>query len=136
MIRVLSLYTILFSFHASFSQQFPAAIEVNAVKTVGDMKPIWSFFGYDEANFTTRENGKKLLREIRELSPATVYVRTHNLLTSQGNSARPDLKWGFTNAYEEDANGNPVYNWKIIDSIIDTYIQNGIKPLMEIGFMP
>jgi len=136
MARALLLYTIVFSFQASFCQQSPIAIEVNAAKTVGDMKLFWSFFGYDEPNFTTRENGKKLLRELKELSPATVYVRTHNLLTSQGNSTSPDLKWGFTNAYKEDANGNPVYNWEIVDSVIDTYIQNGIKPLLEIGFMP
>jgi xylan 1,4-beta-xylosidase len=82
-----------------------------------------------------RKNGQKLLKELGQLSPS-VYVRTHNLLTSKGNSTGPDLKWGFTDAYKEDANGNPVYNWKIVDSIIDTYIQVGIKPLMEIGFMP
>ena len=63
-------------------------------------------------------------------------MRTHNLLTSKGNSFGPDLKWGFTDVYKEDENGNPVYNWAIIDSIIDTYIQTGMKPLMEIGFMP
>src|SRR5689334_21753287 len=116
---------VVFSTQASFSQQSPILIEVNVAKTVGDMKPIWSFFGYDEPNFTTRENGKKLLKELKELSPATVYVRTHNLLTSKGNSAGPDLKWGFTDAYKVDANGNSVYNWKIVDSIIDTYIQVG-----------
>ena len=42
---------------------------------------------------------------------------------------RPHLKWGSTNAYTEDANGNPVYNWRIVDSIFDTYIQRGMKPL-------
>jgi len=129
-------YTVAVSSQATFSQQSPIAIEVNTAKTVGDMKPFWAFFGYDEPNFTTREDGKKLLRELRVLSSATVYVRTHNLLTSKGNSSGPDLKWGFTNAYKEDASGNPVYSWEIVDSIIDTYIQNGMKPLMEIGFMP
>jgi xylan 1,4-beta-xylosidase len=77
MARALLLYTIVFSFQASFCQQSPIAIEVNAAKTLGDMKPFWSFFGYDEPNFTTRENGKKLLRELKELSPETVFVRTH-----------------------------------------------------------
>jgi len=129
-------YTVAVSSQATFSQQSPIAIEVNTAKTVGDMKPFWAFFGYDEPNFTTREDGKKLLRELRVLSSATVYVRTHNLLTSKGNSSGPDLKWGFTNAYKEDASGNPVYSWEIVDSIIDTYIENGMKPLMEIGFMP
>lgn len=124
------------SFQQLFAQDLPVNITVDASKNIGDMKPFWSFFGYDEPNYTTRENGKKLLTELRQLSPAQVYVRTHNLLTSQGKSNGPALKWGFTNAYSEDAAGNPVYNWTIIDSIVDTYIEHGIKPLMEIGFMP
>ena len=63
-----------------------------------------------------------------------VYVRAHSLLvTGDGEAA---LKWGSTNAYTEDANGKPVYNWTIIDSIFDTYIQRGMKPLAQIGFMP
>jgi xylan 1,4-beta-xylosidase len=48
----------------------------------------------------------------------------------------PALKWGSTNAYTEDANGHAVYNWNIIDSIFDTYVKRGMKPLVQIGFMP
>ncbi|HEU5166026.1 MAG TPA: beta-xylosidase, partial [Chitinophagaceae bacterium] len=120
----------------SIAQQDVIPIQVDASKTIGDMKPFWSYFGYDEPNYTTRKDGQKLLTELTRLSPTTVYVRTHNLLTSKGNSAGPDLKWGYTDAYKEDSNGNPVYNWIVVDSIVDTYIQRGIKPLMEIGFMP
>lgn len=120
----------------SFSQQAPVRIQVDISKSIGEMRPFWCFFGYDEPNYTTRKDGQKLLSELTQLSPTTVYVRTHNLLTSKGNSPGPDLKWGFTDAYKEDANGNPVYNWTIVDSIIDIYIERGIKPLMEIGFMP
>ncbi|RZM06624.1 MAG: beta-xylosidase, partial [Pedobacter sp.] len=29
-----------------------------------------------------------------------------------------------------------IYNWSIIDSIFDTYIKRGMKPLAQIGFMP
>jgi xylan 1,4-beta-xylosidase len=36
----------------------------------------------------------------------------------------------------EDENGSPIYNWTIIDKIFDTYIERGMKPLVEIGFMP
>jgi xylan 1,4-beta-xylosidase len=56
------------------------------------------------------------------------------MLTS--GDGTPHLKWGSTNAYTEDASGNPVYNWRITDSIFDTYIKRGMKPLAEIGFMP
>ena len=134
--RATLILVFLLCFGFLFSQQSPLTIEVNASKSVGDMKPFWSFFGYDEPNYTTTDYGQKLLGELKQLSPVTVYVRAHNLLTSKGNSPGPDLKWGFTDVYKEDNHGNPVYNWTIIDSIIDTYIQKGMKPLMEIGFMP
>ena len=120
----------------AFAQQQPVSILVDASNPIGEMRPFWSYFGYDEPNYTTRKDGRKLLTELTQLSPATVYVRAHNLLTSKGNSPGPDLKWGYTDAYTEDKKGKPVYNWTIVDSIIDTYIERGMKPLMEIGFMP
>ena len=111
-------------------------INVDASKPIGDMKPFWSYFGYDEPNFTIRKDGQKLFTELTRLSPVTTYVRVHNLLTSKGNSPGPDLKWGFTDVYKEESNGSPHYEWTIIDSIVDAFVQKGIKPLMEIGFMP
>ncbi len=115
-------------------QPIPAIIKVDLSKNNGPMKPIWAWFGYDEPNYTYMKDGKKLLSEIAALSPAPVYVRAHSLLVT--GDGTPALKWGSTNAYTEDANGNPVYSWKIIDSIFDTYVKRGMKPLAQIGFMP
>ncbi|HZK62142.1 MAG TPA: hypothetical protein VFC41_08685, partial [Anaerovoracaceae bacterium] len=91
-------------------------------------------FGYDEPNYTYMKDGKKLLSEIAALSPVPVYVRAHNLMTS--GDGTPALKWGSTDMYTEDKDGNPVYNWKIIDKIFDTYVERKMKPLAQIGFMP
>ncbi len=111
-----------------------ALVDVDLSEPIEKMKPIWAWFGYDEPNYTYMKDGRKLLTELSALSPVPVYVRTHSLLvTGDGKAA---LKWGSTNAYTEDANGKPVYNWTIVDSIFDTYIQRGIKPLAQIGFMP
>ncbi len=112
----------------------PVSIRVNTAKVKGPMKPIWSFIGYDEPNYTYMKDGRKLLSEFSALSPAPVYVRAHNMLTS--GDGTPALKWGSTNAYTEDANGNPRYDWTIVDRIIDTYIERKMKPIVEIGFMP
>jgi xylan 1,4-beta-xylosidase len=109
-------------------------IRVNIKRKKGPMQPVWAWFGYDEPNYTYMKDGKKLLTEIAELSPVPVYVRAHNLLTT--GDGTPALKWGSTNAYTEDANGNPVYNWTIVDSIFNTYLERGMRPLVEIGFMP
>jgi xylan 1,4-beta-xylosidase len=111
-----------------------AVIEVDVTKTKGPMYPAWAWFGYDEPNYTYMKDGKRLLSEIAALSPVPVYVRAHSLLVSGDGQAA--LKWGSTNAYTEDAAGNPIYNWTIIDSIFDTYIQRGMKPIAQIGFMP
>lgn len=110
------------------------SIHVNFNKEIGTMKPIWAFWGYDEPNYTYMKDGKKLLTEISELSPVPVYVRAHSLLVTGKGTYAP--KWGSTNAYTEDKNGNPIYDWTIIDKIFDTYIKRGMKPLAEIGFMP
>lgn len=119
-----------------FSQTTKKPVEVKIMlnKPVGDMYPMWSWFGYDEPNYTYMKDGKKLLTELAALSPTPVYIRAHSLLVSGDGVAA--LKWGSTNAYTENTNGNPVYNWTIIDSIFDTYIKRGMKPLAQIGFMP
>ena len=127
------LLSILFSV-SLFSQNSTININVDLAKEKGPMKPIWAWFGYDEPNYTYMKDGKKLLSEIAALSPVPVYVRAHNLMnTGDGTAA---LKWGSTNMYTEDKDGNPIYNWAIVDSIFDTYIQRGMKPLAQIGFMP
>jgi xylan 1,4-beta-xylosidase len=118
----------------TLEQEAPFVIQVDTQGSEGELRPVWSYFGYDEANYTYRENGKKLLGELRQLSPSPVYVRVHNLLTSGDGSA--SLKWGSTNAYAEDAAGKPVYDWKIVDRIFDVFRQKGVTPLVEVGFMP
>ena len=114
--------------------EFPVAIQVHAGQPKGDLTPIWRFFGADEADYAYMPDGKKLLGELGQLGGPQVYFRAHHLLTS-GDGAYA-LKWSSTSAYKEDANGNPVYDWTINDKIFDTYIERGVKPYVEIGFMP
>src|SRR4030095_11572015 len=79
----------------SFSQTDRVTIRIDAAKGQGPMNPIWSFFGYDEQNYTSMKDGKKLLSELAAPSPVPVYVRAHNLLTTGDGTAA--LKWGSTN---------------------------------------
>lgn len=140
-IKLLTIITIIVVCHNSCRKKSDANESIESVNinisfdsVIGPMSPVWAWFGYDEPNYTYMKDGKKLLSELAELSPVPVYVRAHNLLTS--GDGTPALKWGSTDAYTVDADGNPVYNWSIIDSIFDTYIERGMKPLVEIGFMP
>src|SRR5215208_1948911 len=113
---------------------FPVVIRVDAAKPAGDLKPIWRFFGADEPNYAYMKDGKKLLAELGELKPKAVFFRTHNLLTS--GDGTPALKWGSTGAYREDKDGKPVHDWTIVDRILDAYLERGVKPYVQIGFMP
>ncbi len=113
---------------------FPVTITVDAGQPVGEMKPIWRFFGADEPNYAYMKDGARLLGQLGALRPQAVYFRAHNLLTT--GDGTPALKWGSTNAYTEDAAGRPVYDWTIIDRIFDSYLAKGLRPYVEIGFMP
>ena len=134
-------------FSASFAGTFPArqlqtaaadsvqTLTVELDKKVGKMQPMWAYVGYDEGNYTYLPESKKLMGDMVKLSRSPVYVRAHNLLNTNEGSPMA-LKWGSTNVYTEDKDGNPVYDWKTLDKIVDTWVNMGIKPLMEIGFMP
>src|SRR5215472_4694911 len=113
---------------------FPVSMHVDASQTKGPLRPIWRYFGYDEPNFTYMKDGKKLLSELSQLGSQTVFIRTHHLLTS--GDGVPALKWGSTDIYKEDDQGRPIYSWTIIDRIFDTYLELGLKPFVELGFMP
>jgi xylan 1,4-beta-xylosidase len=113
---------------------FPVTINVDAAQSAGPLRTFWRYFGADEPNYATMKDGQKLLGQLGGLAPKQIYFRAHNLLNS--GDGTPAFKWGSTNAYTEDAAGNPVYDWRGIDRIFDSYLSRGVKPLAEIGFMP
>ena len=119
---------------AAASAAFPVVIDVDATKFHGELKPVYRFFGADEPNYAYMKDGRKLLRDIGALGAPQEYFRAHSLLVT--GDGTPALKWGSTNAYTEDAQGRPIYDWTIVDRIFDAYLANGVKPYAQIGFMP
>ena len=129
------LATIVAAFAVPAAQQAARVdIQVDTASSLGPMTTMWAWFGHDEPNYTYTANGKKLLSELAKASPAPVYLRVHNLLTT--GDGKYALKWGSTNAYTEDANGRPVYDWTIVDRIVDTYMERKMRPFVQLGFMP
>jgi xylan 1,4-beta-xylosidase len=112
----------------------PVVITVYASETSRTYRPVWNYFGADEPNYVYARNGEKLLHELAALSPVPVYFRAHNLLTT--GTGEGSLKWGSTNVYTELPGGAPVYDWTITDRIFDALSRNGVRPLVEVGFMP
>jgi xylan 1,4-beta-xylosidase len=115
-------------------EDFAVAITVKTDQPKGDLRRFWRFFGADEPNNAYMKDGKKLLAELGELRPKRVYFRTHNLFAS--GDGTPALKWGSTNAYSEDKDAKPVYDWTILDRVFDTYLERGVRPYDQIGFRP
>jgi len=109
-------------------------IRVDLSKTVAPYTPVYRWFGYDESNYTTMKYGKQLLEELHDLSPEPVYIRAHHLLTS-GNGVA-ELKWSSSNVFSLDESGKPVYDFTITDQTFDEYRKAGVRPFVELGFMP
>ena len=52
------------------------------------------------------------------------YVRFHGLLHDE------------MGVYNEDKNGKPIYNFQYIDALYDSILNIGMKPFVELAFMP
>lgn len=52
------------------------------------------------------------------------YIRMHGLFSDD------------MGVYREDSHGNPEYNWQYIDELYDFLQRIGMKPFVELGFMP
>jgi xylan 1,4-beta-xylosidase len=80
-------------------------------------------FGSGRAILTLRESYRSDLREVRKVTEFR-YVRFHNILHDEDG------------VYDEDDQGNPIYNFSYVDQIYDGLLQNGVRPFVEISFMP
>jgi len=112
----------------------PIPVTVHLDRSSGTLRPIWNYFGYDEAGTTLTPEGRHLLAELNKLSDEPIRIRVHHLLTSGDGTLA--LKWSSTNVYTEDAQGNPVYDWTRMDAIMDELIRPGIEPFVQASFMP
>lgn len=109
-------------------------VRVDAGQGLGELPHNWTYIGYDEINYTYTPEGQALLAKFMAMQEQPYYVRAHHLLCT-GN-CHGFYKWGSTNAYLEDDEGQPVYNWTIVDLVLDTILKYGCKPFVELGFMP
>ncbi len=80
-------------------------------------------FGSGRANLTLRESYREDLRAVKEVT-GFQYVRFHAILHDENG------------VYDQDEHGNPLYNFNYVDQIYDGLLENGVKPFVEISFMP
>ena len=111
-----------------------ATVRVDAGTPLGDLPHSWTYFGYDEINYTYTPEGQELLAKFMELQDQPYFIRTHHLLCTGNCHSLP--KWGSTNVFLEDDAGAAVYDWTCIDLVLDTIVKHRCKPFVELGFMP
>jgi len=80
-------------------------------------------FGSGRAILTLRESYRNDLRAVKSVTDFQ-YVRFHAILHDE------------LGVYNEDEHGNPVYNFDYIDQVYDGLLANGVRPVVEISFMP
>jgi xylan 1,4-beta-xylosidase len=80
-------------------------------------------FGSGRAILALRENYREDLRAVKQVTDFR-YVRFHAIFHDE------------VGVYNEDEHGDPVYNFAYVDQIYDGLLKNGVRPLVEIGFMP
>jgi xylan 1,4-beta-xylosidase len=104
-----------------FSQE-RIVIDANAPTT--PFPHFWEqMFGSGRAALTLRESYREDLRAVKTITDFN-YVRFHAILHDE------------LGVYNEDEHGQPVYNFAYIDQIYDGLLRNGVRPVVEIGFMP
>jgi xylan 1,4-beta-xylosidase len=80
-------------------------------------------FGSGRAVLTLREGYREDVRAVKQVADFR-YVRFHAIFHDE------------LGVYNEDEHGNPVYNFSYVDQVYDDLLKNGVKPFVEISFMP
>jgi len=80
-------------------------------------------FGSGRANLAMRAQYQSDIRLVKKAADFR-YVRFHAILDDENG------------VYSEDAQGHPIYDWTYVDHIYDALLANGVRPYVEISFMP
>ena len=102
----------------------PTVIIVDTNAPAHPFPHFWErMFGSGRAILTLRDSYRRDLRDVKQITNFE-YVRFHAIFHDE------------VGVYDEDAQGNPVYNFSYVDQIYDGLLANGVKPFVELSFMP
>ena len=97
-------------------------VDANAATT--PFPHFWEqMFGSGRAILTLRESYRDDVRAVKKVADFK-YVRFHAILHDE------------VGVYNEDDHDNPVYKFSYVDQIYDGLLKNGVRPFVEISFMP
>jgi xylan 1,4-beta-xylosidase len=99
-------------------------VEIDARAQTTPFPHFWEqMFGSGRAILSLRESYRDDLRAVKAVTDFR-YVRFHAILHDE------------VGVYDEDEHGNPVYNFSYVDQIYDGLLHDGVRPVVEISFMP
>jgi xylan 1,4-beta-xylosidase len=99
-------------------------VEIDAQSPARPFPHTWErMFGSGRAILTLRESYRRDLRAVKEAT-GFEYVRFHAIFHDE------------VGVYDEDAAGQPIYNFSYVDQIYDGLLENGVRPFVELSFTP
>jgi xylan 1,4-beta-xylosidase len=102
----------------------PDVILIDATAARHPFPHYWEkMFGSGRAILSLRDSYRNDLRSVKQITDVT-YVRFHAILDDE------------VGIYDEDTRGQPVYNFSYVDQIYDGLLANGVRPFVELSFMP
>ena len=106
------------------ASETPRLIAADWQQTSGPLNPMFNFcVGAGRANEGLRADWQRQLAYVHR-ECGFEYIRMHGLFTDD------------MGVYREDDHGQPQYNWQYIDELYDFLHRIGMKPFVELGFMP
>jgi len=102
----------------------PDVIVVDATAPSHPFPHFWEqMFGSGRAILSLRESYRQDLREVKQITNFQ-YIRFHAIFHDE------------VGVYDEDSQERPAYNFSYVDQIYDGLLANGVKPFVELSFMP
>jgi xylan 1,4-beta-xylosidase len=102
----------------------PEVIVVDANAPSRPFPHFWEkMFGSGRAVLALRDGYRSDLREVKRVTDFE-YVRFHAIFHDE------------VGVYDEDGVGQPLYNFSYVDQIYDGLLADGVKPFVELSFMP
>ncbi|MGH8262339.1 MAG: GH39 family glycosyl hydrolase [Steroidobacteraceae bacterium] len=102
----------------------PIDVTLSVADTGTPFPHFWEvMFGSGEAVLALRDNYRKDLRQVKAATDFK-YVRFHAIFHDA------------VGLYDEDEHGKPIYNFSYVDQIYDGLLAAGVRPFVELSFMP
>jgi xylan 1,4-beta-xylosidase len=123
-LSILTVATTLVVCAATLAQSPVIPVTVDATAPAHAFPHFWEeMFGSGHASLAMRESYRDDLKAVHD-QVGMRYVRFHAILLDD------------VGVYNQDEHGNAVYNFTYVDQIYDGLLARGVRPMVEISFMP